>query len=111
NNAVKYSPQGNCVQITLWEDCEQHWAMVSVKDDGIGIPAQQQARIFGRFVRADNARAYGINGTGLGLYVSRELMDGHGGGSWVQSVEGQGTTFFISLPLLAEQEERVERAM
>jgi signal transduction histidine kinase len=104
NNAVKYSPQSDYVQITLWEDNENNCAMVSVKDDGIGIPARQQIRIFGRFVRADNVRAYGIHGTGLGLYLSRELIERHGGRIWFQSVEGQGTTFFIALPLLIEGE-------
>jgi signal transduction histidine kinase len=63
--------------------------MMSVKDNGIGIPTHQQARIFGRFVRADNARAQGIHGTGLGLYLSRELIERHGGRIWFQSVEGQ----------------------
>jgi signal transduction histidine kinase/PAS domain-containing protein len=105
NNAVKYSPQADSVQITLWEDYESNCAMVSIKDDGIGIPAHQQIRIFGRFVRADNVRAHGIHGTGLGLYLSRELVERHRGRIWFQSVEGEGTTFFIALPLLEEDKE------
>ncbi|GCF08681.1 sensor histidine kinase [Dictyobacter arantiisoli] len=108
-NAVKYSPQSEYVQITLWEDQEHKCAIVSVKDNGIGIPAQEQARIFGRFVRAENACAYGIHGTGLGLYLSREFIERHDGRIWFQSVEGQGTTFFISIPLYSEDEEGEDR--
>jgi signal transduction histidine kinase len=103
-NAVKYSPQGKYVRIAMWRDQESNCAVIRVQDDGIGIPAQQQARIFGRFERADNARAHGIHGTGLGLYLSRELIERHGGRIWFQSVEEQGTTFFISIPLLPEGE-------
>ena len=105
NNAVKYSPYGDRVQITLWEDQGNNSAVVSVQDDGIGIPAQQQIRIFGRFVRADNAYAHGIHGTGLGLYLSRELIERHSGRIWFESLEGKGTTFFISIPLLAEEDD------
>ncbi len=77
-------------------------ASLSVSDRGIGIPTQQQARIFGRFERADNSRAYGIGGTGLGLYLSRALVEQHGGRIWFESVEGQGSTFFVVLPLASE---------
>jgi signal transduction histidine kinase len=108
NNAVKYSPEGDSVQIRLWEDYENKSAVVSIKDDGIGIPVQQQLRIFGRFMRADNVRAHGIHGTGLGLYLSRELVERHGGRIWFHSVEGQGTTFFISLPLFVEEDDMEE---
>jgi signal transduction histidine kinase len=104
SNAVKYSPRSDFVRITLREDSENNCAVVSIEDDGIGIPAQQQMRIFGRFVRADNARKQGIHGTGLGLYLSRELIERHGGRIWFQSIEGQGTTFFVALPLLSEDE-------
>ena len=93
------------MQVALWEDYENKSAVVSIKDDGIGIPAQQQLRIFGRFMRADNVRAHGIHGTGLGLYLSRELIQRHGGRIWFHSVEGQGTTFFISLPLFVEEDD------
>ncbi|MBA2678479.1 MAG: PAS domain-containing sensor histidine kinase, partial [Ktedonobacteraceae bacterium] len=64
--------------------------------------ADQQARIFGRFVRAENANSVGIAGTGLGLYLSRELVEQHGGHLWFASEEGVGSTFFLTLPQQAE---------
>ncbi|MGI9058273.1 MAG: ATP-binding protein [Ktedonobacteraceae bacterium] len=102
-NAIKYSPEGGTIDVIISEDCTQQLALISIKDQGIGIPVQQQARVFGRFIRADNARAYGIGGTGLGLYLSRELVERHGGRIWFESAEGKGSTFSISLPL--EQQE------
>ncbi len=98
-NAMKYSPQGGAVEITLCENREQRVAQISVRDFGIGIPKAQQSRIFGRFVRAENANAYGITGTGLGLYLCREMIELLGGHIWFESVEGQGSTFFLTLPL------------
>ena len=104
SNAVKYSPQGDIVQITVSEDTENKQAIVKIKDNGIGIPAQQQAKIFGRFVRAENVHAHGITGTGLGLYLSRELIERNGGRIWFQSMEGHGTIFFVALPLYSDEE-------
>src|SRR6266568_2594995 len=102
SNAIKYSPENGPVQVTLRESNGAPMASLSVADRGIGIPALQQARIFGRFERADNSRAYGIGGTGLGLYLSRAFVEQHGGRIWFESVEGQGSTFFIVLPLASE---------
>jgi PAS domain S-box-containing protein len=103
-NAAKYSPQGGPVVVTVWEEEHRREVNVSVQDEGIGIPLHQQAQIFGRFMRADNARAAGIHGSGLGLYLCRELVEGHEGRVWFQSTEGQGTTFFLTLPLIVAQE-------
>jgi PAS domain S-box-containing protein len=102
SNALKYSPEDGPIQVTLRESAEEHMAFLSVSDRGIGIPVQQQARIFERFERADNSRAYGIGGTGLGLYLSRALVERHGGRIWFESVEGQGSTFTFTLPLASE---------
>ncbi|GCE30154.1 histidine kinase [Dictyobacter alpinus] len=100
SNAIKYSPQGGPIEIHIQEDRQQNKVIVGIKDTGIGIPAQQQARIFGRFMRADNAQAHGIQGTGLGLYLCRELIERQGGSIWFHSVENQGSIFFFSLPLV-----------
>ena len=97
-NAIKYSPAGGAIEITLQEDGETKTALLSIRDAGIGIPTDQQARIFGRFERADNARAHGIGGTGLGLYLCREIVERHEGRIWFESVEGEGSTFHVSLP-------------
>jgi signal transduction histidine kinase len=96
-NAVKYSPDGGSIDIYLSEDKENRQALLSVKDTGIGIPAHQQGRIFGRFIRADNAQD--IGGTGLGLYLCRELVERHGGRIWFESIEDKGSTFYVALPL------------
>ena len=96
-NAIKYSPQGGEITIRIWEETEKTVGM-SVQDEGIGIPVYQQGLVFGRFMRADNAHTLSIHGTGLGLYLCRELVEQHGGRIWFQSTEGKGSTFFLTLP-------------
>ncbi len=114
SNAIKYSPDGGQVIITLvWRSPKKHgraaddandaWVEIQVQDHGIGIPHEQQSLIFGRFVRADNAREAGIKGSGLGLYISRGLIEQHGGDLWFESQDGKGTTFFVTLPLSPTQ--------
>lgn len=79
---------------------------MSVQDQGIGIPRAQQAQLFGRFVRAANAAAQGISGTGLGLFLCRELIMRHGGKIWLESEEDQGSTFSFVSPLEGPAEEQ-----
>ena len=98
-NAMKYSPDGGPIEVTLRQVSLRQEAFISVKDHGIGIPLTEQPHLFGRFVRASNSKALGIVGTGLGLYLCRELIERHGGKIWFESKEGIGTTFFIRLPL------------
>ena len=98
-NAIKYSPAGGKVEVTLQVEKGQQEALISIRDYGIGIPYSEQADLFGRFVRASNSQTQGINGTGLGLYLCRELISQHEGDIWFESTEGVGSTFFISLPL------------
>jgi PAS domain S-box-containing protein len=105
-NAIKYSPQGGAITINITKKTTIQVVQISVQDTGIGIPRHQQAQIFGRFIRASNALTWGISGTGLGLYLCRELVERQGGRLWFESEEGSGSTFFLTLPLVpADQEE------
>lgn len=102
SNAIKYSPDGGPVTITIEQDEGERMAKLSVRDRGIGIPASQQPLLFNRFARADNARERGITGTGLGLYLCRELVELQGGRLWFTSEEGCGSAFYVALPLAEE---------
>lgn len=102
-NAIKYSPEGGLIEVMIAEDSERQEALLSIRDHGIGIPTPQQAQIFQRFVQAENARAYGIEGIGLGLYLCHALVTRHQGRIWCESSEGQGSTFFVALPDLHTQ--------
>jgi signal transduction histidine kinase len=95
SNAIKYSPQGGVVEVSA--DQENGAVRVEVRDEGMGIPLSQQPQIFTKFFRGD-APASGITGTGLGLAVSRDIVESHGGRIGFTSAEGEGTTFFVELP-------------
>lgn len=97
SNAVKYSPDGGEVLLTVGHHNGQ--ATVSVSDHGIGIPAGAEEQLFHRFYRAGNAESMGISGMGIGLFVVNEIVELHGGNITVASVEGEGSTFTVYLPL------------
>lgn len=96
NNAIKYSPDGGVVTCRLLETHSQ--VILSISDQGLGIPKKDIAHIFDRFYRVDKARSRAQGGTGLGLAISKEVIEMLGGKIWVESVEGKGSTFYISLP-------------
>lgn len=96
NNAIKYSPDGSEITVRLLQT--NNYAILSVTDQGLGIPRKDIARIFDRFFRVDKARSRKQGGTGLGLAISKEVVTLLGGRIWVDSVEGKGSTFYISLP-------------
>lgn len=98
SNAVKYSPAGGPIELQL-KQAGDH-ALLRIRDHGIGIPAAALPQLFERFYRVPNAATQAIGGSGLGLYVVKELIALHGGDVAVASVEGQGSTFTIALPLL-----------
>ena len=98
-NAIKYSPGGGAVHVQV--ACEGAQVTISIADEGIGIPAAAQARLFTRFYRVDSPAAQQIGGLGLGLYIVREIVTLHGGHVAVESTEGQGSTFTVCLPLLS----------
>ena len=98
-NAIKYSPDGGTIEIGVEseEDAVRFW----VKDQGIGIPYEERGRIFEKFYRLDPQMTRGVGGTGLGLYICGELASRMGGRIWVESSEGQGSTFLLELPIAA----------
>ncbi len=75
------------------------WLLLSIADTGIGIPASDLSRIFERFYKVDRARTRNAGGTGLGLAIAKHLVEGHGGRIWATSVEGEGSTFYLTLPV------------
>lgn len=95
-NGLKYNkPNGT---LTINTELFKDKLVLSFTDSGIGIPLDQQKNIFSKFYRADNAKATD-KGTGLGLFVGKEIIEGHHGTIWFESTENVGTTFFFSLPL------------
>jgi signal transduction histidine kinase len=96
-NAIKYSPGGESVEVAL--RARPRGVEVAIRDRGIGIPEDERGKLFGRFARASNARALGIGGTGFGLYLSRTIVELHGGSIEVQTTEGHGSTFRVIIPV------------
>ena len=96
NNAIKYSPDGGVVTARMIDRKTE--VVLSITDQGLGIPKKDLGHIFDRFFRVDKARSRAQGGTGLGLAISKEIIERFGGKIWVDSSEGKGSTFSISLP-------------
>ena len=97
HNAVKFSPNGGDIVIGVREGDGD--VVTWVRDPGVGVPAADQARIFERFYKVDRARVRGRGGTGLGLSIARHVVESHGGRIWVESTEGEGSTFSFTVPM------------
>jgi signal transduction histidine kinase len=97
DNAVKYSPDGGSVRIALAQSGNR--IRFRIEDQGLGIPPTEQARIFEKFYRLDPNLTRGVGGTGLGLYICRELVDRMDGRIWVASDGRRGSTFTVELPV------------
>jgi PAS domain S-box-containing protein len=97
NNAIKYSCEQGVIEIGCERKADE--LVFRVQDHGIGIPKKSQARIFEKMFRAENALIADPDGSGLGLYIARAIVEGHGGTMWFESEEGKGTTFFFTLPI------------
>jgi PAS domain S-box-containing protein len=103
-NAAKYAAEHGTIRVRLERQAAQ--AVFSVADDGPGIPAGEQERIFERFHRADTEATRSVKGSGLGLPIARGLVELHGGRIWVESTPGHGATFSVALPLRAANREK-----
>jgi len=98
SNAIKYSPEGGAIEVTIDADDDRQIATLSVRDSGLGIPAIDVPHVFDRFYRAGNAGGL-IVGTGMGLAGVRFAVEAHGGQVTVESTEGAGSSFYVELPL------------
>jgi signal transduction histidine kinase len=95
-NARKYAPGAPTIEVRAWREGEE--ARVAVVDHGMGIPEAERQMVFDRFFRASNAQARSDTGLGLGLYICRRIVEGHGGRIWVEGTPGGGSTFVVALP-------------
>lgn len=103
-NAIKYSPDGGLIRVGGWYEQQPDSSnggrvVVYVADQGIGIPDEERSHIFERFYRVDNTLRRSTAGSGLGLFLSKTIVEGHNGQIWVRSEVGKGTTFFVALPV------------
>jgi two-component system sensor histidine kinase VicK len=99
DNAVKYSPEGSPIWLRVSRKHDK--ALVEVEDQGMGIAAEHLPHIFERFYKPGRHQAV-YSGLGLGLYISKEIVEQHGGRIWAESKLGKGSTFFVELPLAQE---------
>ncbi|MEH7096441.1 cell wall metabolism sensor histidine kinase WalK [Neobacillus vireti] len=103
SNALKYSPEGGQVTFSIKE--KEDKIIVSVSDQGVGIPKENIGKIFDQFYRVDKARTRKLGGTGLGLAIAQEMVKAHGGSIWATSEEGKGTKISFSLPYERSEED------
>ncbi|ASV67788.1 cell wall metabolism sensor histidine kinase WalK [Cytobacillus sp. FSL W7-1323] len=103
SNAMKYSPEGGKITFSIEE--QEGYLIISVADEGMGIPKENVSKIFNRFYRVDKARTRKLGGTGLGLAIAKEMVEAHGGEIWAESIEGKGTTISFSLPYIRSEED------
>lgn len=96
DNAIKFTPEGGSVVIRAYEEGEN--VHIEVKDTGIGVPEDKMDAIFGSFYQVDGSSTRRFGGNGLGLHISRQIVNAHKGKIWMESKEGTGTTAHITLP-------------
>ncbi|WEZ08855.1 cell wall metabolism sensor histidine kinase WalK [Priestia flexa] len=106
SNAIKYSPEGGTITFSIEQ--HTHEIVVSIKDQGMGIPKSNLFKIFERFYRVDKARTRKLGGTGLGLAIAKEIIEAHDGRIWAESKEGVGTSIYFTLPIESENDEEWE---
>ena len=94
-NAIKFTQNGS---ITISIDYDDDFAKVCVADTGVGIPEDGQKHLFEKFYQVDNSATRAVGGTGLGLYITRSIVEAFGGRIWVESAEGEGSKFYFTVP-------------
>jgi signal transduction histidine kinase len=98
DNAINYTPSGKEVNVFMDYDLTTDTFLFKVQDEGFGIPPEQQKRIFSRFFRAPNALKADTEGSGLGLFIAKNVVEAHHGKIWFESTEDKGSTFYFTLP-------------
>lgn len=101
SNAVKYTKENGCIHVSVSR--KDSSILLTVEDNGLGIPESQKMHIFSKLFRADNAKEANIEGTGLGLYIVKSLVEKMNGKIWFESEENKGTTFFVTFPTMPEK--------
>ena len=99
SNSINYTPDGGSIRLSLNLDKSKKNIIFKIADNGYGIPKSQQAKIFTKLFRADNAQKIDTSGTGLGLYIVKSIVDKSGGKIWFESAENKGTSFYVFFPL------------
>ena len=104
DNAIKFTPQSGKVSIKAWDEEEN--VHLTISDSGVGIPSDVIPKLFARFYQFDASTARKYGGTGLGLYITKNIIDAFGGKIWIESEVGKGTTVHILLPIAKEGSQR-----
>ncbi len=99
DNAIKYNVQNGSVTVGAQLLLNKPYVLVSVKDTGVGIPPEAMKKLFTKFFRAENVVKFSTDGSGLGLYMTKNIVERHGGRIWVESELNRGTTFYFTLPI------------
>jgi signal transduction histidine kinase len=102
SNAIKYTPPEGSITVTLSPAQEEGFLLLAVADTGVGISSEDQTKLFDRFFRATSAKDIEIKGVGLGLYITRALVELHGGHIWLESELERGTTFYVTFPIVSD---------
>ena len=106
SNAVKYTPPKGTIEVSAASN--DQFVIVSVKDNGIGIPLSEQPFIFDKFYRVQSEQTLGISGTGLGLSIVKSIVEKHFGRVWVESEPGRGSSFVFILPKMRDAMSNIE---
>ena len=98
DNAIRYNVENGSVTVNIKQLSDRPYVEVMIADTGIGIPPQDMSKVFSKFFRAENVLKRETEGSGLGLYITKNILDRHGGTIWAESVIDRGTTFHFTLP-------------